>query len=89
MDREGRTMSIRRVHEVIFSQVMAIIHSMLELGCPKSQCREFLYRMCVIHQLNESHRQQLLAHVFRSHPVNTVHRNSNTSNSEVEHIESV
>lgn len=67
LDRDSRNESIRRVHEVIFSQVMAIIHSMLELGCPKSQCREFLYRMCVIHQLNESHRQQLLVHIFRSH----------------------
>jgi hypothetical protein len=64
LDREGRMESVHRVHNVIFSQVMAIIHSMIELGCSKEQCREFLYRMCVIHQLSESQRQQLLAHVF-------------------------
>ncbi len=39
---------------------------MIELGCRKEQCREFLYRMCVIHQLTEANRQQLLAHVFHS-----------------------
>eukprot|EP01038_Epipyxis_sp_PR26KG_P012593 gene12593-16887_t len=64
MDREGRNLSVRRVHDVIFSQVMAITHSMLELGCSKEQAREFLYRMCVIHQLNEAQRQLLLTHIL-------------------------
>eukprot|EP01036_Dinobryon_divergens_P024350 gene24351-32792_t len=44
---------------------MAIIHSMMELGCPQKQTREFLYRMCVIHQLSESQRLQLLEHTLR------------------------
>lgn len=66
MDRETRAMSVRRVHDVIFSQVMAITHSMLELGCSNEQSREFLYRMCVIHQLSEAQRQQLLQHVVGS-----------------------
>lgn len=64
MDRDSRDLSVRRVHDVVFSQVMAITHSMLELGCTRLQCREFLYRMCVIHQLTESQRQQLLSHVL-------------------------
>ena len=46
-------------------QVMAIIHSMMELGCSQKQTREFLYRMCVIHQLSESQRLQLLEHTLR------------------------
>lgn len=66
MDRETRAMSVRRVHDVIFSQVMAITHSMMELGCSGDQSREFLYRMCVIHQLNEAQRQQLLGHVLKN-----------------------
>lgn len=66
MDRETRALSVRRVHDVIFSQVMAITHSMLELGCSNEQSREFLYRMCVIHQLSEAQRQQLLQHVVGS-----------------------
>ena len=63
MSREVRREAVRRVHEVIFSQVMAITHSMLELGCSAEQSREFLYRMCVIHQLSEAMRQSLLKHV--------------------------
>eukprot|EP01035_Chromulina_nebulosa_P024034 gene24034-31212_t len=38
---------------------------MMELGCPQKQTREFLYRMCVIHQLSESQRLQLLEHTLR------------------------
>ena len=63
MTKEERRQAVRRVHEVIFSQVMAITHSMLELGCSARQSREFLYRMCVIHQLSEAMRQSLLKHV--------------------------
>ena len=64
MDRELRVEAVRRVHDVVFSQVMAITHSMLELGCSKVQTREFLYRMCVIHQLGESQRHILLGHLI-------------------------
>lgn len=65
MDRENRDIAVRRVHDVVFSQVMAITHSMVELGCSPHQTREFLYRMCVVHQLSESQRQQLLQHILR------------------------
>jgi hypothetical protein len=64
MNLEARTRIVRRVHDVIFSQVTAITHSMLELGCTPLLTREFLYRMCVIHQLSEAQRQQLLTHVL-------------------------
>ncbi|KAJ1432478.1 hypothetical protein B484DRAFT_29126 [Ochromonadaceae sp. CCMP2298] len=66
MDWDERKQAVRRVHEVLFSQVMAITHSMLELGCSQEQTREFLYRMCVIHQLSESMRQHLLKHVNKN-----------------------
>ena len=65
MDRENRDIAVRRVHDVVFSQVMAITHSMMELGCSQQQTREFLYRMCVVHQLTEAQRQQLLQHILR------------------------
>ena len=70
MHKEERKQAVRRVHEVIFAQVMAITHSMLELGCSAEQSREFLYRMCVIHQLSESMRQHLLKHVTAAAKVN-------------------
>jgi len=63
MDRTDMIVAVRRVHNVIFSQVMAITHSMIELGCTKTKTREFLYRMCVIHQLGERQRQELLSHL--------------------------
>lgn len=66
MDKQTRLLAVRRVHDVIFSQVMAIIHSMMELGCSQKQTREFLYRMCVIHQLSEVQRLQLLDHTLRA-----------------------
>lgn len=77
MSREVRREAVRRVHEVIFSQVMAITHSMLELGCRAEQAREFLYRMCVIHQLSEAMRQTLLKHVAAAAKANHVHAHAN------------
>jgi hypothetical protein len=65
MEKELRQEAVRRVHDVVFSQVMAIIHSMLELGCSPQQTREFLYRMCVVHQLSEAQRQHLLSLVLK------------------------
>jgi hypothetical protein len=44
---------------------MAIAHSMMELGCSKVQAREFVYRMCVVHQLSEPQRHLLLSHLNR------------------------
>lgn len=63
MSRDVRKQAVRHVHEVIFSQVMAVTHSMMEMGCSAEQSREFLYRMCVIHQLSEAMRHSLLKHV--------------------------
>jgi hypothetical protein len=71
MSKDERKQAVRRVHEVIFSQVMAITHSMLELGCSARQSREFLYRMCVIHQLSEAMRQSLLRHVTAAAKANS------------------
>lgn len=63
LSREERVNCVRRVHEVVFSQVMAITHSMMEFCCPVIDVREFLYRVCTLHQLGEGHRQQLWAHL--------------------------
>ncbi len=39
------------------------MHSMLELGCAVRDAREFLFRVCTIHQLGERYRQELLTHL--------------------------
>jgi hypothetical protein len=36
---------------------------MLEFKCPKRNIREFLYRMCVIYQLGENRRLELLRYL--------------------------
>ena len=45
-------------------QVMAITHSMMELGCSKSNTRDFLHGMCSLHELSERQRQDLLTHLL-------------------------
>jgi hypothetical protein len=65
MDEANRLETVSRVHSVIFSQVMAITHSMMELGVHKQKIREFVYRMSVNHQLSEYQRQQLLMHLLQ------------------------
>jgi hypothetical protein len=64
LDVVEREIAVRRVHDVIFSQVMAITHSMLDLGCSKSRTKELVYRMSVIHQLTESQRHSLVQHII-------------------------
>lgn len=72
LSSQERREAVRRVHNVVMSQVMAVEHSMLELGCTHELVREFVYRMCVIHQLTESQRQLLLLHLqSRSETENT------------------
>ena len=64
VDVTERDLAVQRVHAVIFSQVMAIIHSMLELGCTKARTKELVYRMSVIHQLTEAQRHSLIRHII-------------------------
>ena len=64
VDVVERELAVQRVHAVIFSQVMAIIHSMLELGCTKARTKELVYRMSVIHQLTETQRHSLIRHII-------------------------
>ena len=75
MSTIDRREAVRRVHNVVMSQVMAVEHSMLELGCTHRLVREFIYRMCVIHQLTESQKHMLVSHL-QSRSVVTVKRSS-------------
>ena len=54
------------LHDAIYctAQAMAITHSMIELGCSKLQTKEFLHRMCALHELSERQRQDLLVHLM-------------------------
>ena len=63
MSDRQRVEAVNRVHSVLMSQVMAVEHSMIELGCDQKLVREFVYRMCVVHQLGERQRHVLLTHL--------------------------
>ena len=63
MRERERNEAVKRVHDVLTSQVMAVEHSMLELGCDQKLVREFVYRMCSMHQLGEGQRHMLLHHL--------------------------
>jgi hypothetical protein len=63
MSPYDRKEAVRRVHNVVMSQVMAVEHSMLELGCGHGLVREFIYRMCVLHQLSENQKHTLVLHL--------------------------
>ena len=65
LDRQSCSDAVKRVHNVIFSQLMGITHSMLELGCAKYMIREFIYRVCTIYQLGEGKRQEVITFVFK------------------------
>ena len=63
LSEDDRSQAVKRIHDVIFSQVMAIAHSMIELGCGKVRTKDFVYRVCVIHQLSEAQRHALIEHI--------------------------
>jgi hypothetical protein len=64
MGKEEREAAVRRVHDVTFSQVMGVTHSMISLKCSPTQSREFVFRMCAVHQLSEAQRLALLQHLM-------------------------
>jgi len=54
---------VRRVHDVTFSQLMAVAHSMVELNCPSDLTKALVVRMCMVYQLPEGQRHALLHHL--------------------------
>ncbi len=57
--------NVLRVHNIIFSQIGAYAHSMIEFGCPKALTVQFVRRLSTSYQLSEEQRGMLLAIVSR------------------------
>jgi len=55
-----------QVHSVIFAQLGALAHSMVEFGCSVDMACSFVRRLSVRHQLPLSQRTMLLSHLRRS-----------------------
>jgi hypothetical protein len=52
--------AVLRVHNIVFSNVGAYAHSMLEFGCDAAMARKFVLRICHIYQLQEDQRESLV-----------------------------
>ena len=52
--------AVLRVHNVVFSNVGAYAHSMVEFGCSVELAQHFVARICSIYQLQEDQRESLL-----------------------------
>jgi len=62
-DRED---AASQVHAVIFAQLGALAHSMVEFGCSVEKACHFVRRLSVRHQLPLSQRAMLLAHLLKT-----------------------
>jgi len=53
--------AVLRVHNIVFSQVGAYAHSMVEFGCPPALAKQFVRRLAATYQLGEDQKDMLLA----------------------------
>jgi len=60
---DERAEAASQVHAVIFAQLGALAHSMIEFGCTVEQAIAFVRRLSVRHQLPLSQRTMLLSHL--------------------------
>jgi hypothetical protein len=61
-----RVEAAAQVHAVIFSQLGALAHSMVEFGCSVKKACQFVRRLSVRHQLPLSQRAMLLNHLMKN-----------------------
>ena len=62
---DERAEAASQVHAVIFAQLGALAHSMIEFGCSVGQAVAFVRKLSVRHQLPLSQRTMLLSHLMR------------------------
>ena len=58
-----RVEAASQVHAVVFAQLGALAHSMIEFGCGLERSCAFVRRMAIRNQLPSSHRIMLLQHL--------------------------
>jgi len=62
---EQRLEAASQLHSVVFAQLGALSHSMLEFGCSFNRAVNFVRRLAVRHQLPIRQRAMLLQHLLR------------------------
>jgi len=66
---EQRAEAALQVHSVVFAQLGALAHSMVEFGCGVQRAASFVRRLSVRHQLPILQRTVLLQHLYSSQTV--------------------
>jgi hypothetical protein len=69
LSQSERNEAASQVHAVVFAQLGALAHSMIELGCGLDRSCAFVRRMSIRNQLPSSHRSMLLAHLLKRNDV--------------------
>ncbi len=64
LSSDERLEAASQVHAVIFAQLGALAHSMVEFGCDLETACAFVRRLSIRHQLPLSHRSMLLKHLI-------------------------
>ena len=67
LSAQERVSAASQVHAVVFAQLGALAHSMLEFGCGLQRACAFVRRMSIKHQLPSSQRTMLLQHLVAGH----------------------
>uniref|UniRef100_A0A7S4SG28 SBF1/SBF2 domain-containing protein n=3 Tax=Ditylum brightwellii TaxID=49249 RepID=A0A7S4SG28_9STRA len=62
---DERSLAASQVHAVVFAQLGALAHSMVEFGCGIERACAFVRRLSIRHQLPLSQRTMLLQHLLR------------------------
>lgn len=63
LNPDERLQAALQVHSVVFAQLGALAHSMIEFGCTIEQACGFVRRLSVRYQLPSSQRSMLLSHL--------------------------
>ncbi len=66
LNYKDRSDAAAQIHSVIFSQLGALSHSMVEFGCSVEQACAFVRRLSVRHQLPLAQRSMLLSHLINN-----------------------
>ena len=69
LSSDERLEAASQVHAVIFAQLGALAHSMVEFGCDLETACAFVRRLSIRHQLPLSHRSMLLKHLIERNVV--------------------
>jgi hypothetical protein len=64
LNAHERAEAASQIHAVIFAQLGALSHSMIEFGCDSEQACAFVRRLSIQHQLPLSQRAMLLQHLI-------------------------